>query len=176
MRQTDKEYAEALYMLAAENNNIEMYSEDLNLIKDIIKSNPEYIELLSSPAIPMGERLSAISEAFEGRICDNIQSFLMILCENSNIRLLENCIDEFSHLVMAFSKKTTANIYSASLLNDEQKIALCKKLEAMTGKTVFPIFNIDETLIGGVKVEIDGKTYDGTVKHRLSEIKDVICE
>ena len=42
------------------------------------------------------------------------------------------------------------------------------------GKNVRAVYIIDESLIGGVKIEVEGKTFDGSIKHRLSEVKDVI--
>ena len=33
---------------------------------------------------------------------------------------------------------------------------------------------VDKTLIGGMRIELDGKLYDGSVAKRLSEVKDVI--
>ena len=51
---------------------------------------------------------------------------------------------------------------------------LVAKLEKVTGKKVNAFYFVDESLIGGLRIELDGKLYDGTVKKRLSEVKDVI--
>ena len=174
MVQTEREYAEALFSLAAEEQAAEKYLECLQSIKQLAQENPDYIEFLNSPAIPLSERLSAVDEAFEGNMPEYVVSFIKLLCESGKIRTIYGCIDEFAKLVMAFSGRTFANIYSAVALNDEQKSAMIRKLESITGKIVDPIYIIDESLIGGVKVEVDGKTFDGSIKHRLGEIKDVM--
>lgn len=174
MMQTDKEYAEALFMLAAEENKCDEFLTHLNVIKALIAENPDYIEFLSSPAIPLNERLQAIDEAFGASMPEYVVSFLKLLCENGRVRTLPGCIDEFAKLVMALSGKSLANIYSAVELSDEQKKAVCVKLEKLTGRSVDPFYIIDESLIGGLKIEIEGKTYDGSVRHHLREVKDVI--
>lgn len=176
MRQNDKEYAEALFALAAEENNAEGYLRDLSLIEDVIKADPEYISLLSSPAIAMSERLAAIREAFDGQVCENVLSFLMLLCENSNAGILLSCIDEFKALALCVSETAKAKIISAFPLSDSQKKALCEKLEKTSGKVILPEYIIDKSLIGGIKVEVDGNSYDGSLSHRLRDIKDVISE
>ena len=176
MRQNDREYAEALFELAAEENNAEGYLLDLTLIEEVIKEEPEYISLLSSPAIPMSERLGAIKEAFEGRVCENVLSFLMLLCENSNANILLDCIEQFKALALCVSETAKARIISAFPLSDSQKKALCEKLEKTSGKVILPEYIIDKSLIGGIKVEIDGKSYDGSLSRRLRDIKDVISE
>lgn len=174
MMQTEREYAEALFSLAAEENSVEEYSQALLAVKEIIAENPDYIELLASPAIPMSERLAAIDEAFEGRMPEYAVSFMKLLCENGRIRTLEACADEFYSLAAVFSNRISAVIYSAVDLNDGQKSGVCAKLEKLTGKSIDPVYIIDESLIGGLKIEVDGKVIDGSVKHRLGEIKDVM--
>lgn len=174
MVQTDREYAEALFMLAVEENSAEEYNSALSLVDRLIKENPEYIDFLASPAISLEERLQAIDEAFSDNVPENVVSFLKILCENSRIRTLTGCIDEFRKLTMALSKTAVAEVYSAVPLSDGQKQGICEKLEKITGKNIEAAYIIDESLIGGVKIEVEGKTFDGTVKHRLSQVKDVI--
>ncbi len=172
MMRTDKEYAEALFMLAAEENKTDEYFNQLNTLKELISE--EYIEFLSSPAVPLCERLQAIDEAFGDSLSEYIVSCLKLLCENGRIRILNGFIDEYNNLSMAMSNKVSANIYSAIELSESQKKAVCAKLEKLAGKTIEPFYIIDEGLIGGLKIELEGKTYDGSVRHHLNEVKDVI--
>ena len=59
MTDVGKEYGAALFMLACEQNKKKEYSEELALIKAAMKDSADYIEFLSSPNIPIKERLSA---------------------------------------------------------------------------------------------------------------------
>lgn len=174
MIQTEREYAEALFTLAAEENAAEEYLGSLSMLKELFEENPDYIEFLNSPAIPLSERLAAVDEAFDGRIPEYVVSFLKVLCENGKMRTVSGCIDEFEKLARELSNRAVATVYSAVALNEEQKIGICKKLEKLTKKSIDPIYIIDESLIGGVKIDVDGKTFDGSIRHRLGEIKDVM--
>ena len=118
--------------------------------------------------------LSPNQPAFGASIPEYVVSFLKLLCENGRIRMAFECIDEFSALVMASSNRTKAEIASAVPLSEKQKEAICKKLEKLTGREIDPVYIIDESLMGGVKIDVDGKTYDGSIRHRLGEIKDVM--
>ena len=173
MVQTEREYAEALFSVALEENSAEEYLEALLTLRKVIGENPEYIEFLASPAIPMSERAVAIDEAF-GSMPEYVVSFIKLLCENSKARNLFGCINEYERLCSVFSNKANAVVYSAVELNDAQKKALAEKLLKLTEKTVEVSYIIDESLIGGIKIEVDGKTIDGSVKNRLSEMKDVM--
>lgn len=174
MKQTDKEYAEALFMLAAEEQRTAEFETALDTVKAVIDKNPDYIEFLVSPAIPLFERVDAIEQAFGKTLPEDIVSFIKLLCENGHIRSLPECIAEYKRLVMALDNKAFADIYSAVDLSDQQKATVCSKLKKLTGKEIEPRYIIDRSLIGGLKIEIEGKTYDGSVKHRLHDLKDVI--
>lgn len=174
MMQTEREYAEALFTLAVEEGAVEAYSDALGTVKGVVEENPEYIDFLCSPAISLPERVQAIDEAFSESFPENVVSFLKILCENGRIRTLLECIEEYGKFAMELSSKTVAEIYSAVPLDDEQKKKICLKLSKVTGKDVEAVYIIDESLIGGIRIEVEGKTFDGSIRHRLSEVKDVI--
>lgn len=174
MMQTDREYAEALFMLASEENKTEEYLSSLLTFRELVEETPDYLEFLSSPAISLQERLSAIDEAFGKDFDEYVVSFLKLLCENGRIKTVNTAIDEYEKLIMAFSGKAVAVITSAAPLDEEQKQKVCDKFEKITGKSIQAVYDVDESLIGGLKVEIEGKTYDGSIKHRLSDVKDVI--
>ena len=72
------------------------------------------------------------------------------------------------------SGKAIAEVISAAPLTNEQKDALTEKLSKMINKTVEAIYTVVPALIGGIKIEIEGKTYDGSINKKLHSIKEVI--
>ena len=61
--------------------------------------------------------------------------------------------------------------YSAFPLSAEEKAALEEAFSRKLGAKVELMVVMDPHLIGGVKVALEGKVYDGTVKNRLSELR-----
>ena len=49
-----------------------------------------------------------------------------------------------------------------------------RNLKKISGKEIILIQKTDPALLAGVRVELDGKLLDGTVKNRISEISDKI--
>ena len=160
-------------MLAVESGEQEVYAEAVDAVYAVMRENPEYIEFLASPAIPLAERCSAIDKAFES-LPENVVSFLKLLCENSRARSVCECIEEYKKLALAASGSVTATVTSAIELDENQKAKLIAKFEKVTGKKVNAFYTVDKSLIGGIRIELDGKLYDGSVAKRLSEVKDVI--
>ncbi len=173
MTGTEREYATALFSLAVEENSVNDFRNSLEKVKEILSENEDYVEFLACPAIALSERLDCIDEAF-GSFPEYVVSFIKVLCENGRAKTVIPCIDEFISLSMAYMNVTTAVISSVTELSASQKNAVTEKLEKLTGKNVEPVYVTDKSLIGGIKIEVDGKCYDGSIKHRLSEIKDVM--
>lgn len=171
MTQTNKEYATALFALATENNAVDQYETALKEIYNVFCQNPDYIKVLESPAIPLSERIAFIDQAFEDSFTEYIVSFIKVLCENGHIEKICSCIDEFCDLVRIYKNRTIATVYYVEPLTEAQKTALLEKLQKISGKIIEPVFIKDESLIGGIKVQIDDKIFDGSIKNRLNKAK-----
>ena len=71
---------------------------------------------------------------------------------------------------------SSAKVTSAVELTAEEKQKLMKKLESLCNGRVNAEYVIDTSLIGGLVVEIDGKIFDGSLRHRLRKVKDVMAQ
>lgn len=175
MTEISKEYAEALYALAAEDDACDEYAKALSDVADILKKNPDFIELLASPNIPLGERREVIDKVFgsEG-ICENIASFLKLLTEKGRIRDIFECIEDFEKLYKDIGGVATAYVTSAAPLTDDEKSALRSKLEKKLSRRVELVTKVDESILGGIIVNVDGRIMDGSLKAKLSDIREML--
>ena len=87
------------------------------------------------------------------------------------IHTLKDCISDYKKLSEAADGVSTAEVISAVELTEDEKTALKSKLEGLCGHRVELDCSVDKSLIGGVKVTVDGKVIDGSVKQKLHELK-----
>ena len=69
-----------------------------------------------------------------------------------------------------------AVVTTAVALTEAQAQALKERLEKISGKTVLLTQKTDSTVLGGIRVELEGKQLDGTVQERLSSLKKKVTE
>ena len=174
MTATGNNYAEALFMLAREENQVDAFYDGLKIAKDVFDENPDYLRFLATPSIAKSERTSAIATAFGGKINEHVLSFLQLLCEHGAVEQFFDCIAEYERLREWASGSVEAVVKSAVKLSDTQKADLTKALEKRTGKLVTLKCVIDTNLIGGIVVELDGEMLDGSVKNNLKRAREVI--
>lgn len=168
------EYSDALFSIARENSEEKEYLDSLNTVCDALGENEEFLLLLKSVSIPKEERIKALEAVFLNRVPEYVLSFLALLCERGRINDVFDIRNEFEKLYFAFSNISYARITSAVELSESEKAKLEEKIEKLCSHKIRAEYSIDASLLGGIRVEVDSKVIDGTIKHRLDELKEVM--
>ncbi len=176
MAEISKEYGTALFMLACEKNETKNYADALQKVSGVFGENPDYLLFLASPSISLSERLAAIGDAFGGRVPEDVVSYLKLLCEKGRISCFSESVEEYNRLLSASEQVARAKVTSVVPLSDTEKDKLIEKLKAICKCDITAEYLIDESLLGGVVVELDGKILDGSLRSRMRDMKEVISK
>ncbi len=174
MTRVSEEYASALFTLAFEEGVKAEVAESLEAVKGILSEYPEYTELLAAPNIPFDEREKILDEAFEGRIHDYALSFIKLICQRGHIRELDECIEEYIKMYDAADGIANAEVTSAAELNEAQRESLKAKLEKKLGRKVELTCRVDEEILGGVIIKVDGNVMDGSLRTKLRDVREML--
>ena len=174
MTDLSREYAEALFALAAENDQTKEYLEALDTAATLLADNPDYVELLRCPTIQKEERDGLLEQTFGQILPEQVLAFIQLLCAHGRIRSLNDCVAEYRLLYQTAVAMSTAQVTSAVPLTEQEKQQLADKLAARFGRTVTLECTVDESLLGGMVVRVDGKVLDGSLRSRLHAVKEVM--
>jgi len=169
-------YSNSLYELAKEESLTHQMLSDVESVAEILKANPDYIRLLSEPSVSKNDRIRLIDEAFRDSIHIYLLNFLKILCEEGKMAEYAGCARQFRIRFNEDNNISEAVVISAVALSCEQRKALIEKLEKMTGRSILLTQKVDEKFIAGIRVELDGKQYDGTLTGRLDTIRKKVTD
>ncbi len=171
MTQMAKVYGGSLFELATEENLNAEILQQCEEVSTILAQNPEYVRLLCQVNVPKKERTALLDEAFGEQVNVYLVNFMKILCEEGAMRDFTSCVKEYRRLYNVANGIMEAVAVSAVELNDAQTDALRKKLEEMTGKTIQLEVKVQADCLGGLRIILDGKELDGTVKARLAKLR-----
>lgn len=174
MTETARIYGGSLYDLAAEENLTGEILGQMEQIRTLLREKPEYERLLSEPSIPQMERNGMIEAAFGGQAQRYLVNFMKLMCEKNLLGEYSGCFEAFKSRYYEDHNIAEAVVTSVCPLSEEQQKRLKEKLKKISGKEIILIQKTDSALLAGVRVELDGKLLDGTVKNRISEISDKI--
>ncbi len=176
MTETAKRYGGSLYDLAVEEGLEEGILADVEGCAAILADNPDYIHLLSMPNLPKKERCGLIDEAFAGQVHPYVVNFMKILCENGTLRQMRGCAREYRLRYNQAHGILEAKAVCAVPLSEENRARLEEKLCAMTGKQVQLTTAVDPQVLGGIRLDLDGTRFDGTIQNRLDNLRRSISE
>ena len=180
MKKTEQEFARAIFELSLECGEREAVREQMHLVEDVLKQNPEYQGLLDTPAVTREEKLRMIDEAFAALSSENVKSLLKILTERRECYLFSDIVRAFDALYDEALGIVRVEATTAGPMSEEQKKALCEKLSAKTRKRVILTNKVKADVLGGVLLRYGEVQLDGTLKSRLdtlgASLQSVILE
>jgi ATP synthase F1 delta subunit len=169
-------YGQSLYDLAAEENLTDDILGEMEAVRGIFLENPDYIALLSEPSVPRNERLQLVDEALGSSLTPYHLNFIKILIEKGLVREYSACYKRFRKSYNESHGIAEALVTTAVALDGAQLDALKEKLEKISGKKILLQQKTDPGVYGGVRVDLEGQLFDGTVKGRLSELRRKVDE
>lgn len=174
MTQIGSVYGEAIYQLAREEHISEDLLQQLRALEEAFSCESDFVKLLSSPTLTKEERLGIVESSFRGKIHDYLLNFMKILTEKGYMRHFSDCVGHFTELYNRDHGILPVTAVTAVSMTDTQKQKLAQKLGAITGKQVQLHNRIDPEVLGGMRLDYDGKRVDDTVAHRLDSIRALL--
>ena len=171
MTQAGSVYGEALYTLALEEGLTGSLNAELAVLQESFRETPEFIRLLSSPNLSKQERCQILENSFRGKIHDYLLNFLKILTEKGYMKYFCDCCRTFEDLYNRDNGILPVTAITAVAMSEEQVQKLSDKLSRATNKQVKLLNKVDPSVLGGVRLDYDGKRLDDTVSHRMDAIR-----
>lgn len=146
--------------------------ENLQAFKSALDTQEQLVRFFSQPSIPLEKKNSMVKE-----LCDRLNveqvvcNLLVLLSERKKILFLENITEYFEKIVDRRLNQVRVSVRSAHTLTNENIERLRSALTKILGKTVLIDVHVNESLIGGIQLKIGDQVADGTIKNRLTLLK-----
>lgn len=174
MTEAAKVYGQALYELARDEGLSARILSQLKVLREGFGTEPAFLQLLCIPSIPKQERCQILDSALSGQIHPYVLNFLKLLTEKGYIRQFPGCCDTFALQFNRDNRILPVTVYTAVPLSGELRSQLTEKLSGLTGKTIELECRLDPEVLGGVRLDFDGRQLDGTIRHRLENIRGIL--
>ncbi|SON57519.1 F-type ATPase subunit delta [Hartmannibacter diazotrophicus] len=170
-------YATALFDLALEAGALDQVSGDIASFEALLKESDDLKRLVLSPVFSADDQLKAITAILDraglGGLVGNI---VKLAARNRRLFAIEGIFKGYRALLAAHRGEITADVVSATPLNDVQVAELKDTLSAMAGKQVIINASVDPSLIGGLIVRMGSRMIDNSLKTKLNALKIALKE
>lgn len=168
-----RRYASALLALAEEQNSSDIVRRDLSELLGSWRESRELRTVFENPSVSQISRRTILRELAQASgMHPLLRDTLLLLSDRRRLSHLPEVAEAFELLAEQKSGRVRAEVVSATQLPQEYYDNLRQVLERVTGKQVVVAPSVDPSLIGGVVTRVGDHVFDGSIKHRLVELKD----
>ena len=163
-------YAEALFKASsngADLNSTVAWVEELAAIA----ADPQLRQLADSPKVTAEQVLDVITGVARSALPDAARNFLRVIIENGRLDALPEVAVQFRGIVNRLNGSSDATVYSAFPVAEAALNDISDALQKRFGRKLNLSVQIDESLIGGVRVVVGDEVLDTSVKARLEQMK-----
>ena len=169
---TARRYARALLDVALQKGTAEAVRTELSAIAGLIAGHADLAALLAHPAVSAERKRKLVGAvAAKAGASELLTRLLAMMGERDRLALLPMVAAAYAKLWNAHRGVVAAEAVSATPLDEAQTRAVAKALGAATGREVDLQARVDPRLLGGMLVNMEGRTYDGSVRARLLALR-----
>lgn len=164
-----RNYAKAMFEAAKELGKIEVIKNDFNTVYTSMLADKEVLSFFNSAFVDGGIKINILRKVFNDNISEETFNLLSILIERDLTDMLFAIIVEYENLCNKYYDLISAKITaSAEIENIEE---LKSSIRNMFDKDVHFTVEIDESIIGGIIVQIEDIVYDYSVRRLFDNLK-----
>lgn len=167
-----KAYAAALYAVANAEGQLTSVGNELFALARAIEGNDALRDALGDAHLPAERRQQIIEELLGSRSSDVTLGVASMVVATGRGRELPTIVDELLALSATQEGRQVAEVRSAIDLTEDQRNRLAEALKGATGQDVDVRVVVDPTVVGGLVVRVGDQVIDGTVRHRLAQLRE----
>lgn len=165
-----KRYAVALFQIAKEQNLINQLEEELRIVNEVFTNDNELLSFLAHPKMTKDAKSALIANAFAS-LSSSVQNTVMLMVERHRTDEVTAMAQEFIELANEENSVADATVYTVRPLTESEMEAVSSSFFAKIGKRNLRITNITDTnILGGIKLQIGNRIYDGTISGKLGRL------
>ena len=165
-------YAKALFDLSLEKGQLDEVMNDLNKIIGV--KNQELELYLSSPVIK-GEKKTAVFEMiFSKHLTPLTLSFFKLVFAKGRSIAMAEIMEAYAEMFRKNKGIQVVQMTTALPISNDLKQSIMKSLtdiQMLKDKKIELKEKVDESIIGGMVIQIEDKLFDASIKHDLQFIK-----
>lgn len=166
-----KRYALALFQLSKEHQLLDKTEAELRVVKEVVSNTSDLTALLKSPKLSNEKKKEILTGAFSS-VSPFVLNTVKILIDRHREDNIGEMADYFIELANEEKGIAEAQVYSTRPLTDAERDAISSVFAAKVGKKALVIDNIiDSNLLGGVKLRIGNRIFDGSLQGKLERLQ-----
>lgn len=165
-----RRYAGAIFDIGVKQNTLDRTLEDVQEIATLF-SIRKLAYLLREPNIPAERKEAAIRQGLESKVLPTSLNLALLVVQRELVDIMPNIARELHQLVLDYKNEATAQVTTATTLDESTQRQVQHALERMTGKKIVLETRVQPEILGGVVARVGDQVIDGSVERRLKVLQ-----
>ena len=170
-------YSLALFELSEENNLLKKIEEQSLSMLNLINQSRDFFNLIKDPTISQDDLSKVVNKLAENNKFDDLfKNFLNFLIQKRRFFFIERILKSFIEICSRKRGELKAELKSAKELSNEEITKITEELTKKFSSKIKLNYNHDESLIGGLVVQVGSTMVDTSIKNKLQQIENRMIE
>ena len=170
-------YSLALFELSEENNLLSQIEDQSSSILNLIDQSEDFSNLIKDPTISQDDLLKVINTISENNKFESLfKNFLSFLIQKRRFFFIERILKSFIEICSRKRGELKAELKSAKELSNEEIAKITEELTKNFSSKIKLNYKHDESLIGGLVVQVGSTMVDTSIKNKLQQIENRMIE
>ena len=170
-------YSLALYELASENNVLSQVEDQSLSILSLISSSKDFSNLIKDPTNSEEDLLKILDNISSNNKFENLlKNFLSFLITKRRFFYVEQILKSFIEICSKKRGELKAELKSAKELSSDEISKITDELTKNFNSKIKLNYKYDQSLIGGLVVQVGSTMVDTSIKNKLKKIENRMIE
>ena len=175
--ETSDRYAKAVFELAQENNEIENLENEIKDLSNFYDTDSEFVNFIMNPTQSIENQLNVIKKISEiMKFSKTLNNFLSLLVVKRRIFFFKKIMKSFLNLTAIKRGELSAKLISSKNLSNEELKEISSELSKVINSEINFDYKMDQSLIGGFKMQIGSLMIDTSIKNKLKKYEQLMLE
>ena len=175
--ETSERYARALYEVGKESNEIENIEAGVKNFQYFFENNSEIKNFIQNPTHiieTQNKVLDILSEKLN--FAKDLKNFFLLLIKKRRMFFVKKISESFFRLCSKNRGEIKASLISSKDLSSIELESISKELSISMGSTIKFDYKLDQSLIGGLKLQLGSFMIDTSIKNKLKKYEQRMLE
>ena len=170
-------YSLALFELSEENNLLSQIEDQSSSVLNLINKNEDFSSLIKDPTTNQEDLSKVINKIAENNKFENLfKNFLNFLIQKRRFFFIERILKSFIEICSRKRGELKAELKSAKELSSNEITKITEELTKNFSSKIKLNYKHDESLIGGLVVQVGSTMVDTSIKNKLQQIENRMIE
>ena len=171
-RVSGKRYAEAIFELALREDQVEQWATELQLVGEVLE-DAEFSAFLKHADVAVDQKIRAIG-AVLSQVHPLVRNMANLLVSKGLLDLASELKESYTALWDNHAGRQRVGVTSAVVLDQPEVDRIAQFVTGLIGKEVVVTTQVDESILGGIIIQVGDQLLDGSTRSRLESLRSSI--